>query len=489
MAYETLILSREERFAVVTLNRPPANAISETLMRELNAALSELEADDGVRAVIITGAGDKIFCAGADLGSAFQGADVGAFIRFGNDVVRRIERFPKPVVAAINGHALGGGCEIAMGCHIRILKETARMGQTESNLGITPGFGGTQRYPRLIGRGLAQEHLILGTQIPAAECYRTGLVNRLSKEGETLNDAKALARELAKRPSPPGSSSRRWTRASTRRSSRPSRSKSGRSFRPSRPKTRPRVSRPSSRSVPPTSRADRVDLGIKGKTALVTGGARSLGKQDCLALAAEGCKVIVEGGTARGYAADITERAVLGDVLRRAESEVGPVDICVNNAGWIYTMGQLKDTADEDWDLNLRINLTGTYNVTKLVFPGMRERRWGRVICMASIAGLMGGFGQSAYSTSKMGVIGFAKSVALEGARYNVTSNVIAPGIVGPNANLSPLYDRMVKRVAMQREGQPEDIASAVAFLCSERARYITGAVLTVTGGMDLFTF
>jgi len=249
-----------------------------------------------------------------------------------------------------------------------------------------------------------------------------------------------------------------------------------------------------------------VDLGIAGKTALVTGGARSLGKQDALTLASEGCRVIVldlnaegaaetakeiadGGGTARGYAADITDRAVLADVLGRAEREVGPVDICVNNAGWICTMGQLKDTADDDWDLNLRINLTGTYNVTKLVFPGMRERRWGRVICMASIAGLMGGFGQTAYSTSKMGVVGFAKSVALEGARYNVTSNVIAPGIVGPNANMSPLYDRMVKRVAMQREGQPEDIASAVAFLCSERARYITGAVLTVTGGMDLFTF
>jgi 3-oxoacyl-[acyl-carrier protein] reductase len=249
-----------------------------------------------------------------------------------------------------------------------------------------------------------------------------------------------------------------------------------------------------------------VDLGIAGKTALVTGGARSLGKQDALTLASEGCRVIVldlnaegaaetakeiadAGATARGYAADITDRAVLAEVIGRAEREVGPVDICVNNAGWIYTMGQLKDTADNDWDLNLRINLTGTYNVTKLVFPGMRERGWGRVICMASIAGLMGGFGQTAYSTSKMGVIGFAKSVALEGARYNVTSNVIAPGIVGPNANMSPLYERMVKRVAMQREGQPEDIASAIAFLCSERARYITGAVLTVTGGMDLFTF
>jgi 3-oxoacyl-[acyl-carrier protein] reductase len=249
-----------------------------------------------------------------------------------------------------------------------------------------------------------------------------------------------------------------------------------------------------------------MDLGIKGRVALVTGGARSLGKQDCLTLAAEGCKLIVldmngdgaaetakeitdAGGTARGYAVDITERPALTEIIRRAESEVGPVDICVNNAGWIYTLGQLKDMKDDDWDLNLRINLTGTYNVTRAVFAGMRERQWGRVICMASIAGLMGGFGQTAYSTSKMGVIGFAKSVALEGARHNITSNVIAPGIVGPNANLSPMYDRMVKRVAMQKEGQPEDIANAIAFLCSERARYITGAVLTVTGGMDLFTF
>jgi enoyl-CoA hydratase/carnithine racemase len=185
MPYETMTVSREESFAVITLNRPPANAISETLIKELNAALSELEPDAGVKCLIITGAGDKIFCAGADLGSAFAGPDVGAFLRFGNSVLRRIERFPKPVIAAINGHALGGGCEISMACHIRILKETARMGQTESNLGIIPGFGGTQRF---------------GTQIRAQECYRIGFVNRLAKEGETLNDAKALAREIAKRP-------------------------------------------------------------------------------------------------------------------------------------------------------------------------------------------------------------------------------------------------------------------------------------------------
>ena len=200
MPYDTLTLTREETVAVITLNRPPANAISAELMRDLSAALSEVESDRAVRSVIITGAGDRIFCAGADLGSAFSGPDITSFLRFGNSVLRRIERFPKPVVAALNGHALGGGCEIAMACHIRILKETARMGQTESNLGIIPGYGGTQRFPRLTGRGLALEYLILGSQIPAAECYRIGLVNRLAKEGETLDDAKALARELSKRP-------------------------------------------------------------------------------------------------------------------------------------------------------------------------------------------------------------------------------------------------------------------------------------------------
>src|SRR5438445_753361 len=181
MGFETLVLTREESFAIVTLNRPPANAISEPLIRELNEARNAVREYDSVRSVVITGAGDKIFCGGADLGAAFSGGDVEAFIRFGNSVMRKIERFPKPVIAAINGHAMGGGMEIAMACHFRLMKETARMGQTESNLGIIPGYGGSQRLPRLIGRTKALEFLILGTQIPAAECLQLRLVNRLCK--------------------------------------------------------------------------------------------------------------------------------------------------------------------------------------------------------------------------------------------------------------------------------------------------------------------
>ena len=201
MAYETLILERGDGHAVMTLNRPPANTISGQLVHELETAVDALARDDAVRAIVLTGAGDRIFCGGADLSGAFSGGpdDLEAFLRRGQTLLRRIERLPKPVIAAIQGHATGGGCEIAMACHLRVMKETARMGQTESNLGIIPGFGGTQRLPRLIGRTKALEFLILGTQITAPEALALGLVNRLAKEGETLADARTLAAAIARR--------------------------------------------------------------------------------------------------------------------------------------------------------------------------------------------------------------------------------------------------------------------------------------------------
>jgi enoyl-CoA hydratase/carnithine racemase len=201
MAYETLIVERADGYAVVTLNRPPANTISVDLLVELEAAMETLVGDDAVRAVILTGAGDRIFCGGADLSGAFGGGpdDLETYLRRGQALLRRIERAPKPVIAAIQGHATGGGCEIAMACHLRVMKETARIGQTESNLGIIPGFGGTLRLPRLIGRTKALELLILGTQLLAPEALALGLVNRLAHEGETLAEARALAAAIARR--------------------------------------------------------------------------------------------------------------------------------------------------------------------------------------------------------------------------------------------------------------------------------------------------
>jgi enoyl-CoA hydratase/carnithine racemase len=201
MTFETLIVEREDATAVVTLNRPPANAISAQLVTDLEAAVGALADDAAIRVVVLTGAGDRIFCAGADLAGAFGGGpeDLEAFLRRGHALLRRIETLGKPVIAAIQGHATGGGCEIALACHLRVMKETARIGQTESNLGIIPGFGGTQRLPRLIGRAKALEHLILGTQVEGPEALRLGLVNRLAREGETLAEAKDLARAIASR--------------------------------------------------------------------------------------------------------------------------------------------------------------------------------------------------------------------------------------------------------------------------------------------------
>lgn len=201
MADDVVLVDRDVDVAVVTLNRPPANAISPGLVAELERAMDALAADTPTRAVVLTGAGDRIFCAGADLAGAFAAGadDLERFLRRGHALLRRIERFPKPVIAAIQGHATGGGCEIALACHFRVMKASARIGQTESNLGIVPGFGGTLRLPRLVGRSRALELLILGTQVPAPQALALGLVDRVAPEGETLAQAKALAHAMARR--------------------------------------------------------------------------------------------------------------------------------------------------------------------------------------------------------------------------------------------------------------------------------------------------
>ena len=200
MAYENLIVEQKENVGIITLNRPPANPINLTVLNELDEVLTKWEKDKAVRAVIITGAGERGFSAGFDLKTAGTPDGEKAMSR-GQEVFSHIEKHPKPVIAAINGFALGGGCELAMSCHFRIMLDSEKvfMGQPEIDRGIIPGWGGTQRLPRLVGKTKALEMLLLGTRVNAPEALSIGLITRVSQPGQLMNDAQELASTLAKK--------------------------------------------------------------------------------------------------------------------------------------------------------------------------------------------------------------------------------------------------------------------------------------------------
>lgn len=201
MTYSFIRYEKKESFAVLTISRPDAlNALSTPLLGELGAALEEAGKDGGVRALIITGQGEKAFVAGADINELEALSSVGeaqAYLRRGQVIFDGIENLGKPVIAAVNGYALGGGCEMAMSCSVRIASEKARFGQPEITLGIIPGYGGTQRLPRLIGKGRALELLLTGKMIDAQEAFRIGLVNAVVPPDALLPTAEGLARTMS----------------------------------------------------------------------------------------------------------------------------------------------------------------------------------------------------------------------------------------------------------------------------------------------------
>ena len=200
MELKNVIYEKSEGIAIITINRPDAlNALNAETIDEILQCLEDIAKDDNVRAVILTGAGPKAFCAGADI-KAMKGMtalDARKLSQMGYKLCKAIENLEKPVIAAINGYALGGGLEVAMACDLRIASEKARMGQTEINIGLIPGWGGTQRLPRLVGKTLAKEMVFTGKMIDAQTAYQRGLVNKVVPPEQLMDAAKEMAKELA----------------------------------------------------------------------------------------------------------------------------------------------------------------------------------------------------------------------------------------------------------------------------------------------------
>jgi 3-oxoacyl-[acyl-carrier protein] reductase len=275
-----------------------------------------------------------------------------------------------------------------------------------------------------------------------------------------------------------------------------------------------------------------LEIDLTGRVAFVTGASRGLGRADALTLARAGADVVVAdllvesqlseetdrygalaavarqqglvhteetveeirgmGRRALALRCDVTSREEVDAAVGRAVDELGSVDILVNNAGTLDHVGQFHDQSPELWERDLRVNLTGAFNCAQAVWPHMRERGWGRVVNMSSVAGTLGGFGQASYSTTKAGILGLTKTLAMEGARHGITCNAIVPGVIGTEAYHlanAAMNERIVARTALKRAGEPQEIANTIAFLCSDLASFITGVELNVSGGVELFVF
>ena len=250
-----------------------------------------------------------------------------------------------------------------------------------------------------------------------------------------------------------------------------------------------------------------IDLG--GRVAFVTGGSRGLGRADALTLARAGADVVIAdilveselseetdswgalataaraqgmvhteetveeirslGRRSLAVRCDVTDREQVAASVARAMDELGSVDILVNNAGTLDHVGQFHDQSPELWERDLRVNLSGGFNCAQAVWPHMKDRGWGRIVNMASVAGTLGGFGQASYSTTKSGILGLTKTLAMEGGRHGITCNAIVPGIIGTEAfhmANAAMNERIAARTVFKRPGEPQDIANAIAFLC-----------------------
>jgi 3-oxoacyl-[acyl-carrier protein] reductase len=275
-----------------------------------------------------------------------------------------------------------------------------------------------------------------------------------------------------------------------------------------------------------------LEIDLSGRVAFITGGSRGLGRADALTLARAGADVVIAdllveselseetdayrplatvartqglvgsesaaeeiramGRRSFAVRCDVTDRDQVAAAVAQTVEQLGSVDILVNNAGTLDHVGQFPAQSPELWERDLRVNLTGAFNCGQAVWPHMKERGWGRIVNMASVAGTLGGFGQASYATTKAGILGLTKTLAMEGGRHGITANAVVPGIIGSEAfhlGNASMNERIAARTVFKSPGEPQDIANAIAWLCSDLASYVTGIELNVSGGVELFVF
>ncbi|MFZ1879007.1 MAG: SDR family NAD(P)-dependent oxidoreductase [Gaiellaceae bacterium] len=275
-----------------------------------------------------------------------------------------------------------------------------------------------------------------------------------------------------------------------------------------------------------------LEIDLSGRVAFITGGSRGLGRADALTLARAGADVVIAdllveselteetdaygplamvartqglvgsesaaeeiramGRRSFAIRCDVTDRDQVAAAVAQTVEQLGSVDILVNNAGTLDHVGQFPAQSPELWERDLRVNLTGAFNCGQAVWPHMKDRGWGRIVNMASVAGTLGGFGQASYATTKAGILGLTKTLAMEGGRHGITANAVVPGIIGSEAfhlANAAMNERIAARTVFKRPGEPQDIANAIAWLCSDLASYVTGIELNVSGGVELFVF
>ncbi len=250
-----------------------------------------------------------------------------------------------------------------------------------------------------------------------------------------------------------------------------------------------------------------IEIDLSGRVALVTGGSRGLGRADALTLARAGADVVIADIQVESDDSDVAEWGPLAQAARaqglvfteataREIQELGrrsaAIRCDVTDREEVDATVARVIESPELWERDLRVNLTGAFNCAQAVWPHMKERGWGRIVNMASVAGTLGGFGQASYSTTKSGLLGLTKTLALEGGRLGITCNAIVPGVIGTEAfnfGNPEMNQRIVNRTVFRRPGDPQDVANAIAFLCSDLAAYVTGIELNVSGGVELFVF